>query len=230
MKNISREGPGLLETVLEENEIGMDSVDLSIGEEWPDSGGYSAVFVFGGPASANDESPRMKEELRKVKAFCEVGIPYLGVCLGMQILVKASGGWVHSSTFKEIGWRDPDGNQFEVDLTTEGERDPLFREVRSPLKVFQLHGETVRLGTDMALLGKGKYCENQVVRMGKNAYGVQGHIEMTPTMLDEWIDRDPDLQAVDAHALREDYRRVRREYEQQGNKILTNFLRVAEFV
>jgi GMP synthase-like glutamine amidotransferase len=228
VKNISREGPGLLDLVLKEHEITSRQIDLSRGETIPDPARYSAVFVFGGPDSANDQTRKMQEELRTVKEICEREIPLLGVCLGMQVLIKANGGEVCSSPRKEIGWRDHEGNYFEVDVTEKGLAEPLLDGVNSPFKVFQLHGETVRLRPDMTLLGKGKFCESQLVRVGRNAYGIQGHVELTPPMLDEWVDKDRDLQTVDSSALREDYRQIRNEYEQQGRKILTNFLKVAK--
>jgi GMP synthase (glutamine-hydrolysing) len=228
VKNISREGPGLLDLVLKENEITSHQVDLSRGEKIPDPARYSAVFVFGGPDSANDQTRKMQEELRTVKEICGREIPLLGVCLGMQVLVKTNGGEICSSPQKEIGWRDHEGNYFQVDVTDNGLAESLLDGVNSPFKVFQLHGETVRLRPDMALLGKGKYVENQLVRVGKNAYGIQGHIELTPPMLDAWIDQDRDLQTIDSATLRDDYRRIRKEYEQQGRKLLRNFLKVAE--
>jgi GMP synthase (glutamine-hydrolysing) len=228
VKNISREGPGLLDLVLKENEITSRQIDLSRGEKIPDPARYSAVFVFGGPDSANDQSRKMQDELRTVKEICEREIPLLGVCLGMQVLVKANGGEVCLSPQKEIGWRDLEGNYFEVDVTENGLAEPLLDGVNSPFKVFQLHGETVQLRPDMALLGNGKFCESQLVRVGRNAYGIQGHIELTPPMLDEWIDQDRDLQTIDSSTVREDYREIRAEYEQQGRKILTNFLKVAK--
>jgi GMP synthase-like glutamine amidotransferase len=228
VKNISREGPGLLDLVLKEHEITSRQIDLSRGETIPDPARYSAVFVFGGPDSANDQTRKMQEELRTVKEICEREIPLLGVCLGMQVLIKANGGEVCSSPRKEIGWRDTEGNYFEVDVTEKGSAEPLLDGVNSPFKVFQLHGETVRLRPDMTLLGKGKFCESQLVRVGRNAYGIQGHIELTPSMLDDWIDQDPDLQTLDSSTVKEDYRRIKTEYEQQGRKILTNFLKVAK--
>jgi GMP synthase (glutamine-hydrolysing) len=230
VKNISREGPGSLDLVLKENEITSRQIDLSRGEKIPDPARYSAVIVFGGPDSANDQTRKMQEELQTVKEICEQEIPLLGVCLGMQVLVKANGGEVCPSPQKEIGWRDYEGNYFEVDVTEKGLAEPLLEGVNSPFKVFQLHGETVRLRPDMTLLGTGKYVETQLVRVGRNAYGIQGHIELTPPMLDEWLDQDRDLQMIDSSALRDGYRRIRKEYEQQGRKILTNFLKVAKLV
>jgi GMP synthase (glutamine-hydrolysing) len=227
VKNISREGPGLLDLVFKENEIAWLEIDLSRGERIPDPARYSAVFVFGGPDSANDQTRKMQEELRTVKQICEREIPFMGVCLGLQVLVIANGGEVCSSPRKEIGWRDQEGNYFEVDVTEKALAELLLNGVNSPFKVFQLHGETVRLCRDMALLGKGKYCEGQLVRVGKNAYGIQGHVELTPSMLDEWVDHDRDLQKINSATLRDEYLRIRAEYEQQGRKTLTNFLKVA---
>ncbi len=230
VKNIGREGPGLLLEVLHHHHIGYDSVDLENGENFPDPKGYSAIFVFGGPDSANDTTQKMAEELKRIKEAIDLNIPYLGLCLGMQALVKAGGGQVRKNHVKEIGFKDPEGNFFEVELTAVGKSDPLFSGLRSPLRIFHLHGETVQLAGGMELLAKGKFCENQVVKVGGNAYGIQGHIELTPKMFEEWRTQDPDLISLDQAALLRDYAAVREEYEKSGKQIIGNFLRIAKIV
>lgn len=227
VRNISREGPGLLQSVLAENDVRSHTVELDRRDEFPDPTDYSALFVFGGPGSANDETPKMRDELRKAKEAVEVGMPYLGVCLGMQMLVKANGGEVFPHIAKEVGWRDRDGQFYEVHLTPEGHRDPIFGGLESPLKVFQLHAETIRLVDNMFLLGTGKYCRNQVVRVGRTAYGIQGHFELTASMLEEWIRLDADLKPIDSESLRKDYESVEHGYKKQGRQIFKNFLTIA---
>ena len=230
VKNITREGPGLLKEILNSHRIKFDIVDLDKGENFPDPTNYSAVFVFGGPDSANDNTPKMQLELRRVRETIKAGIPYLGACLGMQALVKANGGEVHRNPVKEVGWRDPKGNYFQVELTEDGKQDPLFAGMNSPLKIFHLHGETVRLKGGMKLLATGKYCKNQVVKVGNNSYGIQGHFELTPQMFDEWRTQDSDLIPLDQNSLQKDYAELRKEYEKSGKQILTNFFRVAKLI
>lgn len=193
VKNIQREGPGLVLPLLLERRIPYEIVEAGNGNRIPDPRKYSAMMVLGGPASANDTSRRMKNELGAVRAALGAGVPYFGICLGMQVLVKAAGGEVVRSEVQEIGWRDDAGRLFEITLTAKGKRDPLFAGVESPMRIFHLHGETVTLTPEMALLATGRTCTVQVVRIGENAYGLQGHLEVTPEMLEVWVREDSDL-------------------------------------
>src|SRR3989344_227080 len=230
IKNIVREGPGLLEEKLNHHQISYSIVNLDDKGLFPDAKKYSAVFVFGGPDSANDATIKMQNELRMIKKVVDAEIPYLGVCLGMQMLVKANCGEVYKNRVKEIGWKDQEGDYYKIELTEEGRADYLFAGVRSPLPIFHLHGETVRLTKEMKLLAVGKYCRNQAVKFGKNAYGLQGHLELIPTMFEEWLREDPDLINLERQALRNNYEKIRNEYETAGKQVLTNFLRIAKLI
>ncbi|MBI2654432.1 type 1 glutamine amidotransferase [Candidatus Woesearchaeota archaeon] len=224
VKNIDREGPGFIEAILKENDIPYDIFDLSKGQIFPDPTDYMSLIVLGGPDSANDSTLKMKNEIRRIREAVNFGLPYLGICLGAQTLVKAMGGEVHKNFIKEIGWRDPEGNYFEMELTDEGKNDQIFKGIKSPMRIFHLHGETVKLGHGMSLLATGKYCKNQVIKVGGSAYGFQGHLELTGSLLDEWILKDPDLKSVNADSLREDFNNIKEEYGRNRKKILTNFL------
>src|SRR3989338_626785 len=226
IKNISREGLGLFEEVLRKENIKFDLGE----EEFPQPNGYSAVFVFGGPDSANDKTSKMHDELKRIKETIKAGIPYFGVCLGMQTLVKANGGEVYKNTIKEIGFRAPDGNYFEIDLANEGKKDPIFRGITSQLKIFHLHGETVSLRNGMSLLATGRHCRNQVVKVGKTAYGFQGHLELNKQTLEKWIKEDSDLNSISASHLRSDFKKLKAEYQNNGRIILTNFLKIAGLI
>jgi len=193
VKNVTHEDEGLFGDILKEKNIPYDVADLSLGEKFPDPENYSAVMVFGCPDSANDDTKKMKQELQRIKETIDAGIPYLGICLGMQALVKATGGNVRKNQIKEVGCRDADGNYFEINLTEDGKKDPIFDDLSSELKIFHLHGETVDLIPQITLLATGKYCKNQAVRVGKNAYGIQGHPELSEARLKVWVAKDKDL-------------------------------------
>src|SRR2546421_8243566 len=81
IKNITREGPGLLENLLTSHSIAFDLIDLNQGEKIPPLFSYDAIFVFGGPDSANDQTAKMSRELACVKEVLDHQIPYLGICL-----------------------------------------------------------------------------------------------------------------------------------------------------
>lgn len=227
VKNISREGPGLLEVILADHNISYTLVDLAKGEAFPSPLGYKALVVLGGPDSANDTTDKMLGELAQVKLALENSIPYLGICLGLQVGVKAAGGNVVPGTQKEIGFINPAGEQYAVTLTAAGKQDPLFADLTSPLKVFQLHGEVVELTDTMTLLATASGCPNQIVKIADKAYGIQSHFELTDEMLQLWATEDPDLTPIGYDKLKKDFEAIRAEYTDIGETLLHNFLRMA---
>lgn len=229
VKNTTEEGPGLLEELLIERGIYYHMVDLQKGEPFPAVENYVAVVVLGGPDSANDENQKMAIELQRIREILAARIPYLGICLGLQTLVKAAGGMVIKSPVKEVGFRGPDGEYFTVELSPEGVHDRLFKGLGHSLKVFHLHGETVDLKASMTLLGTGKFCRNQIVKVGDNAYGLQCHFELTEPMFESWISEDPDLLQLDSRALRADLQAIKAAYIQTGRQLFMNFLEIAGY-
>lgn len=224
VQNISREGPGILADLLAEHGIESECCDLSQGETAPDPAGFVGMVVLGSPQSANDATPQITGELALIEKALDADVPYLGICLDFQLLVKAAGGSVVKCAQKEIGFRDLDGKPFMVDLTGDGKRDALFCGMVKPLRVFQLHGETVELTDGMTLLATGHGCPNQVVRIGGNAWGLQCHFEMTPAMFNIWIGIDADLKALNRTELLTEFEAISTEYAETGRSIMRNFL------
>jgi len=229
VKNITREGPGLIQEVLEERAISFEVADLDIGHSWPDLEKYRAMIVLGGPDSANDANPKIQTEILKIREWTARDRPFLGICLGLQLLVKALGGEVLKSPVEETGFKDPEGRFFEISLTQEGRQDSLFRGLTGPFRVFQLHGETVRLIDGMTLLGTGKSCRHQVIRAGRCAYGIQCHFEVTREMLGDWAVRDPALRPLGQDLLCRLYDEGYRDYTRTGRKLISNFLDRIDF-
>lgn len=229
IKNITREGPGILGDILREHGIKNKVIDLSRGEKIHPLEKYGAVVVLGGPDSANDETLKMKGELAFIKKVLDAGIPYLGICLGLQTLVRAAGGEVVKSPVSEIGFRDQEGLFNSVRLTEYGRQDPLFKGIDDIFNVFHLHGETVVPAAGMLLLGEGRLCRNQILKAGSNAYGIQCHFELTPGMFKSWINEDPDLQKLDNEQLSADYNALVGKYSERGRRIFQNFVSIAGF-
>jgi GMP synthase-like glutamine amidotransferase len=230
VQNISHEGPGILADLLTEHAIGFTCLDLSKSEVLPDPSGFAGMVVLGGPQSANDRSNQIVHELEVIRKALVAGVPYLGICLGMQLLVKAAGGSVVKCPRQEIGFREPDGEPFMAELTSDGQQDLLFRGMPERLRVFQLHGETVVPAAGMTLLAKGRGCENQVLRIGSKAWGLQCHFEMTPAMFESWISIDEDLKVMNREKLLAEFDLIRDEYAETGRAILLNFLAVTGLV
>lgn len=227
VKNISREGPGILKSVLDENDIHYDIIDLQREDMLPDILNYDAVIALGGPDSANDTTEKIVSEISMIKEVIGMNMPYFGICLGMQLLTKACGGSVFANGVKEIGFRGQNNEFYSIDILDGYENDPLFKGLEKHFPIFHLHGETVKITENMSLLATGKYCRHQIIKTGNNAYGIQGHLELTPEMFRSWLNKDPDLMEMNREDLLKDFDLARREYSSNGRKIFTNFLCIA---
>ncbi len=229
-QHIDHEGPGLLYPLLEEYAIDYVIADLT-GESpcRPDISTTQAVITLGGPQSANDINRTMRDEIDTLGTLLENEIPYLGICLGMQTLVKAAGGTVIPCPVKETGFHDPQGNRYTIELTHEGITDPLLKGIPRTVPVFQLHGETVELNERIALLGTGagSQCRNQIVKVGRNAYGLQCHFELTSDMFVSWLERDADLRSMNRDQLKSEFEEIRESYLSTGVTLFRNFLELA---
>jgi GMP synthase-like glutamine amidotransferase len=125
----------------------------------------------------------LREEDRFLRAAAERGLPALGICLGAQLIAKAAGAAVTKNRVKEVGWST-------VNLTEDGVRDPLFRELAPSLTVLQWHEDTFDIPAAGTLLATGRDCINQAFRVG-NSWGLQFHLEVTRPMLRDWFGGQP---------------------------------------
>ncbi len=229
IKNITHEGPGSIEKILQETAVSYLVVDLTKAVKLPEINDFQAIIVLGGPDSANDNSAKILAEISLIKEVLVKQKPYLGICLGMQLLVKAAGGVVMKNPIQEIGFIDPDGNNFCINLTKQGKQDPLLNEVDDSFNVFQLHSETVGITENSALLGTGQFCHNQLIKVGNRAYGIQSHIELTREMFEMWMKKDADLIVQEQTKLHVDFNKIYTEYIKTGRQLIENFLHIAGF-
>lgn len=229
IQNITREGPGILSQIISNKNIEFDLIDLSTEGIIPDISKYAALIVLGGPDSANDNDSKMSSELELIKKSRELKIPYLGICLGLQTLVKTMGGAIRKNEVPEVGFKEPNGNPYFITLTSEGKSDPIFEGLGEKFRVFHLHGETVDLTSDMILLGTGETCKNQIVKIGENAYGLQCHFELTEEMLNVWLAQDPDLLKLNKEEVIKDWKEIKEEYINTGKTLFNNFFKIAGF-
>jgi GMP synthase-like glutamine amidotransferase len=181
--------------------------------------GVAGVVILGGPMNVYEEDnyPFLALEDAFIKMVLREKIPFLGICLGAQLLAKACGAKVTKSDYKEIGW-------FEVDLTPEGKQDGLFRGLPHTIPVFQWHEDTFAVPDGGILLGTSALCRNQAFRVGDSAYGLQFHTEVTPDMVKAWAEKEGPN--VDAKQIEEDGARLHTLFGKQARVIFTNFQRL----
>ncbi len=141
--------------------------------------GYAGAVVFGGPMSANDDGrlPGIRAQLDWIPRALDSGQPFLGICLGAQLLARALGATVkpHPAGLAEIGY-------FAVQPTAAGQTA-----FDAPLHVYHWHHEGFALPADAELLAAGERFPHQAYRYGGNAFGVQFHPEVDQTILEHWL-------------------------------------------
>lgn len=205
-------------------------IDAYKNEPLPRPGEYDAIIILGGPDSANDQTEKILNQLKLIRQALAQSVPCLGICLGMQLLVKATGGRAMKARQPEMGFTDSEGRHFYIEATNEGQQDPIFANLSVRIPVFQVHYDTVELGADMQLLATGKSCRNQIVKVKNNAYGIQFHFEVLPDVLYERAANDPDLMPIGQEKLMADFDVVREEYLSAGKKLFNNFIQIAGIV
>jgi GMP synthase (glutamine-hydrolysing) len=181
LQHIACEHPGVFSEVMRERGVVAQAVELDRGEALPDWREFDAVLAMGGPMGAGDdaEHPWLADERRLVREAAEAGRPFLGVCLGVQLLAAALGARVYPAPRPEVGLLD-------VELTAEGRDDPLFAGLGDRLLSLQWHGDTFDLPSGVVCLARSPLVPNQAFRAGERAYGVQFHLEVTGEMAREW--------------------------------------------
>lgn len=222
-------GPGSLVEIAERNGVSYTVVDASRGDVFPDPTEYGAVVMLGDPDSVNNPTDAMKRKIETVATAIEANTPYLGLCLGMQVGVKATGGVVIPSRLPETGFIDQINEPYGIWLTEAGRDDPLFDGLPDSFNVFESHNETVILDKSSTLLGKGQQCVNQAVKLGENAYGLQPHIELTDDMFVQWAKKPPFF-AIGYDTLISQANRADIDYARTSETLFTNFLKIAELL
>jgi GMP synthase (glutamine-hydrolysing) len=182
LQHIACEPPGVFEDVLVERGATIRRVELDEGEQLPASlDGLDAIIAMGGPMSVNDEElhPWLVSEKRLIREAVEAGVPFWGSCLGVQLLASSLGAAVRAGDAPEVG-------VLPVFPTAAVEDDPVFAGLGWPRATLQWHGDTFDLPAGATLLATSPAYPHQAFRVGRVAYGVQFHVEVTAEMADEW--------------------------------------------
>jgi GMP synthase-like glutamine amidotransferase len=183
LQHLTVEHPGVLRDFLKADGFKWDPVEIDEGQPIPDLTPYDMMLVMGGPQDVwqEEEYPWLRPEKEAIRKFVvDMRRPYLGICLGHQLLASALGGTVGPATTPEVGIKS-------IFQTREGKSDPFLRNAPDPMRVLQWHGaEVTELPPQTAVLASSDACRVQAMRYQHHAYGLQFHVEITDETVADW--------------------------------------------
>ena len=187
LQHIACETPGYIKDLMIEDGVEITTIQLDEGEIIPkDLTYFDGMMCMGGPMDTwmEKEYPWLIEEKIRIKEFVvDLKKPFLGFCLGCQLLGEVIGGKVIKSSSPEIGILDVNLEENEKN------KDLLFSEFPNSIKALQWHSyEVINLenNNNVALLGSSPVTKYQIFRFKNHAYGVQFHIEIKNNTVSDW--------------------------------------------
>ncbi len=199
-------------------------VDAFEGQPLPELSEVAGVVMLGGTVNADqvDPHPFLLQDRTLTREAVDAGVPYLGVCLGAQILARALDSPVMKAARRELGFQP-------VHPTEVASDDALLSAFTDGDRVFQWHEDTFELPEGATLLATGDDVPHQAFRVGDLAWGIQFHFEVDGAELEEWLDEADSLMDLEATwgKSSEDIRLEAKEYmaahEERGREVFRRF-------
>ena len=186
LQHIKIEDPGYIKDLMLVDGVNLTTIELDEGQKIPnDLNKFDAMFCMGGPMDTwmEDKYPWLIDEKKKIKNFVvDLKKPFLGFCLGCQLLGEIVGGKVVKSKPAEIG-------MLNIGFLKEKNNDILFSSFPDKVKALQWHSyEVVDLenNKDITLLASSPTTKYQIFKYQNHAYGIQFHIEVKNNTVKDW--------------------------------------------
>ena len=186
LQHIKIEDPGYIKDLMIKDKVDLTTIELDEGEKIPqDLSKYDAMLCMGGPMDTwmEKDYPWLIDEKKKIKEFVvDLKKPYLGFCLGCQLLGEVVGGSVIKSKNPEIG-------MMNINFSDNKKSDLLFNQFPDQIKSLQWHSYEVQSldeKKDITLIASSPETKYQIFKYQKHAYGIQFHIEIKDTTVGEW--------------------------------------------
>ncbi len=183
LQHMNHDHPGRFLDWFAEDNIIPDFVRLFEGASLPTGLDHDLLFVLGGEQNTwqEDQHRWLIEEKAFIREWVwERAKPYLGVCLGHQLLATALGGDVAFAEQGEVG-------VCEVALSPDGAGHPVFQDLPAQITVMQWHhAEVKRMPQSATLLASSATTSVQAMAIDAHALSTQFHCEFSPQTVAGW--------------------------------------------
>ena len=186
LQHIKIEDPGYIKDLMIKDKVNLTTIELDEGEKIPKNlNNFDAMLCMGGPMDTwmEKDYPWLIEEKQRIREFVvELKKPYLGFCLGCQLLGEVVGGQVTRSEPSEIGILD-------IEFIENKNKDNLFSSFPNQIKSLQWHSyevQNLENNKDVTLIASSAVTKYQIFKYQNHAYGIQFHIEIKDTTVNEW--------------------------------------------
>ena len=215
-QHMDDEPPGLYGDFLREQGAELDVVMLHRGESIPSLAPYDFLLVMGGAMDVweTEAHPWLKAEKAAIAEWTvQRNRPYMGICLGLQLLAEAMGGKVGLASAAEVGFG-------KVELNGLGRVHPMTAGLQPTLKVMQWHhAEVTRIPDGAEVLASSATTPVQIMSAGRDILATQFHSELTPALIARWAHIPQYLEWLDAAMGPGAYDRVVAEAQAQMPKV-----------
>ena len=177
------EHPGIFRDFFKEDNVESTIIELDEGEQIPDLKDYDALWVMGGPMDVWEEAeyPWLIDKKAAIrKAVNELKMPYVGICLGHQLLADALGAEVGLGDHAEIGI-------MEIHKTDSGKQSPYLKNMPDKMNCLQWHSAEVKSAPPgMDILSYSDKCAIQSLSLGVQVFTMQYHQEIIASTVSDW--------------------------------------------
>ena len=186
LQHIAIEDPGTFKDFLLADGHTLTTIQLDEGDTIPSNlNEYDAMLCMGGPMDTfmEKEYPWLVPEKKAIGEYVlNLKKPFLGFCLGCQLLGEVLGGRVAPSEPPEIGVLD-------INIMDDAKQDPVFNFLPNSIKALQWHSYEVQdleAINGVEVIGSSPSTKYQIFGYNNHAYGIQFHIEIRKSTVDDW--------------------------------------------
>ena len=233
LQHIAIEDPGTFKDFLLADGHTLTTIQLDEGDTIPSNlNEYDAMLCMGGPMDTfmEKEYPWLVPEKKAIGEYVlNLKKPFLGFCLGCQLLGEVLGGRVVPSESPEIGVLD-------INIMDDAKKDSVFSFLPNSIKALQWHSYEVQdleAINGVEVIGSSPSTKYQIFGYNNHAYGIQFHIEIRKSTVDDWAAvpeyKNALEQSLGKEALPEMKNSVNQEIDtmmQQCNQLYKNFINI----